>query len=204
MLSPATGREKNRGESSFHGLPAPASHALVKRCTKCGEEKSRDLFPNRKKSKDGLGYKCLSCAALETRLWRAANRDYHRHSVREWQRANKELVNQRSKEWRLKNKERRAKTCREWNERNQDKRAEAVARRRGKLVTPGWAEPTAIAAFYREAKRLEKETGVKHHVDHIVPINSLLVCGLHVENNLQVIPALENVQKRNLIWPDMP
>lgn len=85
-----------------------------------------------------------------------------------------------------------------------DKRAEAVARRRAKIHTPIWASKSSISAFYTEAKRLEKETGLKYHVDHIVPLNSALVCGLHVESNLQVIPASENVLKRNLVWPDMP
>jgi hypothetical protein len=47
-------------------------------------------------------------------------------------------------------------------------------------------------------------TGVKWHVDHIVPRNSPLVCGLHVHTNLQVIPADENMYKRNLRWPDKP
>ncbi|CAB5178539.1 hypothetical protein UFOVP158_10 [uncultured Caudovirales phage] len=29
-------------------------------------------------------------------------------------------------------------------------------------------------------------------------------CGLHVENNLQVIPAESNIKKGNHFWPDMP
>jgi hypothetical protein len=124
--------------------------------------------------------------------------------VLEWQKANKEKVNLRSKAWRERNRLRRAQSVKGWNERNQDKRAEALARRRAKIFTPSWADRKRIASFYREAKRLEKETGIKHHVDHIVPLNSELVCGLHVEANLQVIPARENVLKRNLAWPDMP
>jgi 5-methylcytosine-specific restriction endonuclease McrA len=45
---------------------------------------------------------------------------------------------------------------------------------------------------------------VKHEVDHIVPLKSPLVCGLHVEHNLQVIPATQNRRKHNRVWPDMP
>jgi hypothetical protein len=65
------------------------------------------------------------------------------------------------------------------------------------VVTPKWANKDAIKEFYKEAKRLTKETGILHHVDHIVPLRHPLVCGLHVENNLRVISYFENNQKSN-------
>jgi hypothetical protein len=176
----------------------------MKRCSVCKEEKPLSDFPSRRASQDGLSYFCRQCGWIKAREWRAANRERHRASVAVWQKANKGRVNERSKAWRERNRLRRAQSVKAWNERNQDKRAEAVARRRAKIFTPSWANKKRIAAFYTEAKRLEKETGIPHHVDHIVPLNSELVCGLHVETNLQVIPAKENVLKRNLAWPDMP
>lgn len=176
----------------------------MKKCSRCKSEKDAAEFPVRRASLDGLGYKCKACAAADAKEWRASNRERHRAYSKQWQKTNKDRANARSRGWRALNKQRRAETCKGWNERNQAKRAEQVARRRARIVTPAWARPTAIAAFYREAKRLEKETGQKYHVDHIVPLNSELVCGLHVETNLQVIPATQNVLKRNLVWPDMP
>lgn len=71
-------------------------------------------------------------------------------------------------------------------------------------ATPSWSERTAIRALYDEAKRLTRETGVLHVVDHIVPKISAYVCGLHVLANLRVITAVENTAKANLWWPDMP
>lgn len=72
------------------------------------------------------------------------------------------------------------------------------------LRVPAWADRKAIDAIYFEAARISYTTGVLHHVDHIVPINSPLVCGLHCEANLRVLDARENALKSNRWWPDMP
>lgn len=68
---------------------------------------------------------------------------------------------------------------------------------------PKWVDRKAIRALYAEAVRLTAETGIVHHVDHIVPLQSKLVCGLHVPCNLQVIPGDQNMSKSNRHWPDM-
>ena len=64
-------------------------------------------------------------------------------------------------------------------------------------ATPKWVSAVSLAVIYKRAKEISEETGVPHHVDHIVPLNSKLVCGLHVPANLQIIPWYENVRKGN-------
>lgn len=65
-----------------------------------------------------------------------------------------------------------------------------------KLATPSWAKIAEIEKIYAERDRLNA-TGTKHHVDHIIPLNHPLVCGLHVESNLRVILKEHNEKKNN-------
>jgi len=69
---------------------------------------------------------------------------------------------------------------------------------------PDWcAVDLEFASIYAYSKALRK-LGYKSHVDHIVPIISPIVCGLHVPWNLQVISEAVNLSKSNHIWPDHP
>lgn len=51
---------------------------------------------------------------------------------------------------------------------------------------------------------LELVTGEAWHVDHMYPLRNSEVCGLHVWNNLQVLPARLNTQKRNQLMYTQP
>lgn len=67
-----------------------------------------------------------------------------------------------------------------------------------KLATPNWADVVSIKKLYEKARCMTIESGINYEVDHIIPIKHPLVCGLHVENNLSIIPAFENNIKSNI------
>jgi hypothetical protein len=60
---------------------------------------------------------------------------------------------------------------------------------RRELATPAWANLETIRQIYDCAEG--------DHVDHIIPLQGELVCGLHVENNLQYLSPEENIKKSN-------
>lgn len=69
--------------------------------------------------------------------------------------------------------------------------------KRTKQATPSWVNKEAIKEIYKTAVELTESTGTVYEVDHIVPLTSKLVCGLHVEHNLQVVTFEENRKKYN-------
>lgn len=77
------------------------------------------------------------------------------------------------------------------------KRRGELYRKRLKRATPKWADRAAIKRLYEEAKVMTRATGLRHTVDHVIPLRGETVCGLHVHNNLQVILHEDNVRKGN-------
>ena len=77
----------------------------------------------------------------------------------------------------------------------------SASQRASKLKrTPKWLtkeDHSKIRAIYRQSMELTKETGIQHHVDHVIPMQGETVSGLHVPDNLQIITAEENLRKNN-------
>jgi len=71
-----------------------------------------------------------------------------------------------------------------------------------KQAMPSWTSYALLRVFYRKSIELTMATGINHHVDHIVPISSPLVCGLHSHHNLQVLPGEDNLSKSNKFDPE--
>jgi hypothetical protein len=70
------------------------------------------------------------------------------------------------------------------------------------LSAPPWVDREALRLLQHRAQCLTELTGVPHEIDHIVPLNHPLVCGLTVPWNLEVVPAKVNGAKSNKWMPD--
>lgn len=130
---------------------------------------SLDFFPKNSRTKSGYRSQCLSCKTQEYKEWAAKNRTKVNAKNRAWDKRNRGIKNALTYKYRA---------------------AQLNA-------TPKWANLTAIQAKYQLAAMFNKHTEDTWHVDHIVPLQGENVCGLHVEYNLRVIPAKENLSKGN-------
>lgn len=170
------------------------SHRL-KQCGSCRRIKRFEDFHTRRASHDGIAFKCIDCVRAYLLDRRKANPD----EFKEWYRRNVDHNSKRYKKYREANKEKVSQLYRSWAKNNPHKvRALSAKRNARKLnATPAWADQTVIASIYAEAVRLTRETGIKHEVDHIYPLQGRLVCGLHCEDNLQILTKVENIRKHN-------
>lgn len=58
------------------------------------------------------------------------------------------------------------------------------------LATPSWVD-------FGELGRIAAQTPEGYHVDHIIPLQGEMVCGLNVPWNLQYLIAFDNARKKN-------
>jgi outer membrane phospholipase A len=158
----------------------------MKKCTKCLCVKSIACFTNDKRRPDGKRSMCRNCCKEHRSLvvCKKASTDAKRYA------ANKtKLLAQRS-EYRKNNRD----ACNAY-----DLKRDAIQ----KVATPKWANKFFIREAYSLARLRTKITGIKWQVDHVVPLQSKIVCGLHCETNLSVITATENLRKRNVFNGDV-
>jgi len=118
----------------------------------------------------------------------------------------REEILARNREMHYRNREARLAQKRAWAAAHRHLGAHYAAKRRAIMfrATPPWADLEAIEREYLSAALRTELTGQPHEVDHTVPLDSPLVCGLHVPANLKVVPRLTNRSKGNRHWPDMP
>jgi 5-methylcytosine-specific restriction endonuclease McrA len=151
---------------------------------------------------------CVECLKVEWAKGNTERADYFREYNK------REGVKDRKNEWYQENREtviaaastRPAHVLREyrnaWKANNKTQiRADTKARRRKhRDATPPWLtrkQKSEIRQLYQIAITMTQTTGEQYVVDHIVPLRSHEVCGLHVPWNLRVITQEENLKKSN-------
>jgi len=171
----------------------------MKICKKCSKNKPLSCFRKDDRYKSGYGSWCCECHRERNSEWAKENRDRVTEKAANWREENPEKQREINRKWKSANKEKTSAQYKKWREANLDKDCARVASRKAKKInaTPLWANQQIIKGIY-------KNRPAGHDVDHIVPLVSDLVCGLHCEANLQYLPKSENQSKRNFYWPDMP
>ena len=205
----------------MRGEISPLIGPEMKICSKCKIEKLVSAFTKNKNNKDGFNYWCKDCSYKSARDWRIKNPEKSKASVNNWRIKNIEACRlydrnryandiegqkQRAKEYRSLNPDKIKETQKKYIKNNLPKLAEKNRRREASLLgaTPSWLseiQKIQIQWFYAAAKMMSDTSGVKHHVDHILPLRGKSSCGLHVPWNLQILPASENASKGNRISP---
>ena len=186
----------------------------TKTCKHCGECKRIDEFNKKIRGKHGVRAMCKKCQYIDGKKWRKSFSELSEPQIDRLRWCSRRYEIERNKRGRraerqafyLANKDRLNARTLAHAKKNPAAYAARAMRRIAikKKATPHWSETDQITALYVKAAELRASTGVVWHVDHIVPLNSSLVCGLHVIANLRVITATENLSKGNTYWPDMP
>jgi hypothetical protein len=207
---------------SIVNVPRPVTSKV---CRECGIEKPASDFYSQKLTPDRLRYECKRCSTAKAKANASQNRERVRVRDKAWRVANKDKADAAAKRQREKHRIKRRLAQREYARAHRDEQKARVSkwiaenparyramymrnwqkRRAAKLqAVPSWADHDAINATYAECAALNAGNPRAYHVDHIVPLQSSLVCGLHVHTNLQILPGAENSRKCNREWPDMP
>ncbi|WP_395652454.1 hypothetical protein [Brevundimonas sp.] len=180
---------------------------MLKTCTTCKTAKATESFGKKSGAYDGLQSRCKPCIKIadadrfqrtkeicsaRKKAWAAANPDKQREMKIRYRKANPEAVKAERKRWRERNPSARHAA--------EVRRELAIAQRCG-LLTPEGAKQ--IERIYAEARRLTQETGIPHHVDHIAPLRGETISGLHIPENLRIIPAEDNIKKGAKVQHDL-
>ena len=166
-------------------------------CTECAREilrRSRRSDPERTKAQARKDAAKARQKPERVARKRAADAEYRKN--------NREKFIAGIAAWSKKNPEKAKQYAKKTKEKNRGRiNADTVARRLAKAHrTPVWLtedDKWLLKEAYNLAVLRTKMFGFTWHVDHIIPLQGEVVSGLHVPDNIQVIPWIENVRKAN-------
>ena len=161
------------------------------------------------KNKDSRLNTCKYCCRDYNRKYKQKHKERLYKETQEWKSLHKEEIQAYMKQYRYDNKEHILEVQKAWEINNREHHraiknaCNAQRRSSKKCATVSWANHQKIKNFYKIAQMLTRLTGIEYHVDHIIPLINDKVCGLHCEDNLQVIPWYENISKGNSFNEDI-
>jgi hypothetical protein len=180
----------------------------MKTCTVCKETKELNCFYtnwNNQRNKRYIRAMCKECDKAQVLKSHYANKEDRNKASKAWHHSNKETANAKRRE-RYHNEDVETRKAKRRKHYLENKAAylfrSSSYKKHVRRATPSWADLEYIRDIYlnvKEAENLFREAGLnwKFHVDHIIPLRGKLVSGLHVEDNLQVLSATENLSKNN-------
>jgi hypothetical protein len=118
-----------------------------------------------------------------------------------WAQKNPEHVRNKLQKYYIDNKEKARLRMQRWFRENRARAYALNAKHRYRARnTPCWLtedDLKEIKNLFDEAKQYTRVTGIKHVVDHEIPLRGKLVSGLTVPTNLRIITHTENSRKKN-------
>lgn len=164
--------------------------------------KNGNIAERRVSNKDCLCNECQQNAKNRKNAWAKNNKS----KIQEYELKNKEKRNKIRKQWELENKQKISIQSKLWRSKNIEKVYEWNRNRQAKKLksVPIWYDEFdkfVIQEAFSLAKLRTKLSGIKWHVDHLIPLAAKEACGLHCANNIQVIPQkLNNIKVNKMIF----
>lgn len=166
-------------------------------CPICEEKKPRTLefFSKKTQNKgDGLNTYCKECEARK-------HKERYAKKIKDPEYRKK--LNEYNLRYYYENPERYKERTKRWRQGTGRAKSRATVqnyRAKKSKASPPWlsdSQYNEMRVIYLKARKLEKKTGKKYHVDHIAPLRGETICGLHVPWNLEPLTAAANISKAN-------
>ena len=177
---------------------------MMKLCNKCKELKPLDQFDKNVGGKYGLRSHCRECRLEYNRKFNRENIEWRRSYRLAYNKLHETEIKEWQKNYRKENREAINKKISLLTKANREGANARHAKQRAAQLnaTPKWLtkeQIEQIKEWYLYAKIFTETKGIKHEVDHIVPLQGKNVCGLHVPWNLQILTREENRSKGNKV-----
>ncbi len=210
----------------------PNKNCKNPKCTQINPQPLTDFY-KAKSNPDGLQYWCKSCILLNNANYHKKHREerkqYHKDYAqtlrgkaagkkgrKKYLKTPKGEAAQDKYAKSPKGKKARARITQVHRQTQEGKAAHCAIQAKRRAVklqaTPKWLTPEQlleIKGFYIRAAQKTKETGIKHHVDHMFPLQAVdengvrVGSGLHVPDNLQILTERENCSKNDKLIPEI-